>query len=154
VAATAVMAVAAATTTAPEGATLGALAAVTTPPLLGELCDMMASPAPLVAVAAASMMAATWGQAGICFYHYSYDQSANRCKPPCLFTQGNGQAAVGNLSSCHQRPRGMRAARACIQQQSCRSPLLTQFTHFLPSQSLPVPPFPCFHTGPLPRRPC
>jgi hypothetical protein len=27
---------------------------------------------------------------GICFYHYSYGCSSSRCKPPCLFQQGNG----------------------------------------------------------------
>jgi hypothetical protein len=33
---------------------------------------------------------------GICFHHFTYGRSANRCKPPCLFSQGNGAASGGN----------------------------------------------------------
>jgi hypothetical protein len=33
---------------------------------------------------------------GICFHHYTYGRSANRCKPPCLFSLGNGAACGGN----------------------------------------------------------
>jgi hypothetical protein len=33
---------------------------------------------------------------GICFHHYTYGCSATRCKPPCLFAQGNGAAGGGN----------------------------------------------------------
>jgi hypothetical protein len=33
---------------------------------------------------------------GICFHHYTYGRSATRCKPPCLFSQGNGAAGGGN----------------------------------------------------------
>jgi hypothetical protein len=33
---------------------------------------------------------------GICFHHYTYGRSATRCKPPCLFSQGNGAAASGD----------------------------------------------------------
>jgi hypothetical protein len=33
---------------------------------------------------------------GICFHHYTYGRSATRCKPPCLFAQGNGAAAAGS----------------------------------------------------------
>jgi hypothetical protein len=32
----------------------------------------------------------------LCFYHYSYGRQATRCKPPCLFAQGNGAAAGSN----------------------------------------------------------
>jgi hypothetical protein len=33
---------------------------------------------------------------GLCFHHYSYGRQATRCKPPCLFAQGNGAAGGGN----------------------------------------------------------
>jgi hypothetical protein len=33
---------------------------------------------------------------GLCFHHYSYGRQATRCKPPCLFAQGNGAAAGSN----------------------------------------------------------
>jgi hypothetical protein len=32
----------------------------------------------------------------LCFHHYSYEHQATRCKPPCLFQQGNGAAASNN----------------------------------------------------------
>jgi hypothetical protein len=33
---------------------------------------------------------------GLCFHHYSYGRQATRCKPPCLFSQGNRAAGGGN----------------------------------------------------------
>jgi uncharacterized membrane protein YgcG len=33
---------------------------------------------------------------GLCFHHFSYGRQATRCKPPCLFSQGNGAAAGSN----------------------------------------------------------
>jgi hypothetical protein len=33
---------------------------------------------------------------GLCFHHFSYGRQATRCKPPCLFSQGNGAAGGGN----------------------------------------------------------
>jgi hypothetical protein len=33
---------------------------------------------------------------GLCFHHYSYGRQATRCKPPCLFAQGNRAAAGSN----------------------------------------------------------
>jgi hypothetical protein len=33
---------------------------------------------------------------GLCFLHYSYSRQDTRCKPPCLFSQGNGAAAGSN----------------------------------------------------------
>jgi hypothetical protein len=33
---------------------------------------------------------------GLCFHHYSYGRQATRCKPPCLFNQGNRAAAGSN----------------------------------------------------------
>jgi hypothetical protein len=32
----------------------------------------------------------------LCFHHYSYGRQATRCKPPCLFSQGNGATAGSN----------------------------------------------------------
>jgi hypothetical protein len=32
----------------------------------------------------------------LCFHHYSYGHQATRCKPLCLFNQGNGAAAGSN----------------------------------------------------------
>jgi hypothetical protein len=32
----------------------------------------------------------------LCFHHYIYSCQATRCKPPCLFSQGNGAAAGSN----------------------------------------------------------
>jgi hypothetical protein len=39
---------------------------------------------------------------GLCFHHYSYGRQATRCKPPCLFNQGNRAAAGNNCLKCQR----------------------------------------------------
>jgi hypothetical protein len=65
--ATATIAAAAVTTTAPQGASVAAQATGIATPLLGELYEMIAAPAPVVAAAveAASTTAPTWEQASV-----------------------------------------------------------------------------------------